>query len=925
MTSLPSQPSSSASSRSILGKVPLRLLLIVPFVLQICTAVGLTGYLSYRNGQRAVNDLSLQLRNQASDRVKDRLDLYLATPHQINELTVQAVEQEMIDVKDLRGLGRFFWKQLKVFNEFGYINFGNPQGDFIGLYRNPKDNSLRMDFIEQAYLGEFHGYATDNRGFPTQRIIVDEFDFRVDSWYTDAIKAKRPIWSEIYNWNDDPSVMSVSASYPLYDKQQKLIGVIGIDYVLSGIADFLRQLQISPAAKVFVIERDGLLVAASSQEKFYTLKGEEAQRLSGLDSKDPTIKATTEYLINRAGGLKGIGDRQLLDLEIAGQKNYVQVTPWQDRYGLDWLIVLAVPESDFMEQIQANNQMTLALSVIAFGLAVLLGIYTSRWISRPIRRLSQASAAIAAGDLGQTVEVKGTEELRGLAHSFNQMAQQLQTSFTALEQSNELLETRVEERTVELLKAKEKAEVANRAKTDFLSQISHELRTPLNGILGYTQILKRSPGQSQRLDEGLNIIHQSGTHLLTLINDILDLAKIEAQKMELYPTALNFPAFLEGVVGIIRARALEKDILLNYEPGSELPIGVAADDKRLRQVLLNLLGNAVKFTDHGQITFRVTAITVPDAEIASPPLVRFEVTDTGVGIAPEQLEKIFQPFEQVGDLQSRATGTGLGLAIAAQLVKLMGGELQVESKLDRGSTFWFEVPLPPAEVLVDPESDRLSQVKGYTGNRRQILVVDDKLENRLVLLNMLQPLGFEITLAENGQQEVDLALEIRPDLILTDLVMPIMSGFEAVQAIRQLPEIQATPVIAVSASVFDINRQQCQMAGFEAFLPKPIDQQRLLDLLEHYLRLEWVYDSTLESSSATEEASPAELIPPPTAELEVLYELAMLGNMRKIREHAAYLEELDARYIPFANRLQDLAYGFQEKAITSLVKKYLHW
>lgn len=484
-----------------------------------------------------------------------------------------------------------------------------------------------------------------------------------------------------------------------------------------------------------------------------------------------------------------------------------------------------------------------------------------------------------------------------------------------IRQHRDHLEQLVFERTQELETAKEVAEFASRAKSDFLSNMSHELRTPLNGILGYAQILRRDKELSTQQSDGLNIIQQSGQHLLTLINDILDLSKIEARKMELYATAFHLPNFLESLAGIINMRAQEKETTFVYEHNNSLPSGVEADEKRLRQVLINLLGNAVKFTDQGTVTLQVSVLndTPP-----SPKQIRFEIIDTGVGMTPEQLEKIFLPFEQVGDTERRATGTGLGLAISRQLVELMNSQLQVKSELEKGSTFWFDLTLPVVTAKTELKSAKTDKIMGYKGKRRKMLVVDDKHENRLVLHGMLEPLGFEVIEAVNGKEEVEKAKEIKPDIILTDLVMPVMTGFEAVQKIRQIPELKGIIIIAVSASVFEADQEKCKIVGFNSFLPKPIEVDKLFGLMEKLLKLEWIYE---ESKTIEKNSEEGQLVPPPPEEIANLFELAMDGDMRGIRKRASLMEQTP-ELIPFARKLQKLAKSFQEKQILALIEEF---
>ncbi|MEN8444888.1 MAG: ATP-binding protein, partial [Cyanobacteria bacterium J06555_13] len=318
----------------------------------------------------------------------------------------------------------------------------------------------------------------------------------------------------------------------------------------------------------------------------------------------------------------------------------------------------------------------------------------------------------------------------------------------------------------QLKQTKDAAEAANQSKSEFLANMSHELRTPLNGILGYAQILKRENNITPKQKKGLNIIHQSGEHLLMLINDVLDIAKIEARNLDIQPHVVHLPTLMMGIVEIIRIRAEQKGLVFRYCPEDDLPQTVVVDEKRLRQVLINLLGNAVKFTEQGTVTFSIKSVEVPASNLA------FEVTDTGIGIAESVRAKIFQPFEQVNDARSKREGTGLGLAISQQIVGLMGSHIQLQSQLGRGSTFSFtlDLALPSSEMEIAQIA--APAIVGYKGDRKSILVVDDRWENRSVLVNLLEPLGFTLMEAENGQVGLAKALMDVPNLVITDLVMP---------------------------------------------------------------------------------------------------------------------------------------------------------
>ena len=682
----------------------------------------------------------------------------------------------------------------------------------------------------------------------------------------------------------------------------------------------------------------GVLASCSSLEKLST-------EISGIQ----VGKTGYAILVDNLGQVIAHGQPELLSEKLQdlsqnpilaegtfGEAKQIQlrdrsVLVYQRKAGLDWTIIVQQDVDEAFAPIYQARRNAIIIFVMGTVFASVLAYLLAHYLARPLQSLTHIAYEISQGNLSKASVMTddvlrdqraadSADEFKTLANAFSTMTAQLRGFIDTLEQRVESRTAELEARTTELEMAKEQAEIASQAKSEFLANMSHELRTPLNGILGYSQILGRSQRLPRKEQDGIHIIHQCGTHLLTLINDILDLAKIEARKLELVSGTVNLSVLLQGVVEMCKIKAEQKGIEFIYRPSPQLPEGVEIDDKRLRQVLINLLGNAIKFTESGAVTFRVDVLDCSDTQAS----LFFEVMDTGVGIAEDNIVKLFEAFEQVGDAEKQSEGTGLGLAISQRIVQLMGSTIQVTSEVGQGSQFFFTVDFPlTQEWGAQKKGNDIANILGYEGDQHYtILVVDDRWENRAVLSNLLSPLKFTILEADNGQEGLRVLQNQLPDLVITDLAMPVMDGYEFLRHIRKTEAMKDIQVIVSSASVSQDDQALALNCGGDAFLEKPIDATALFQLVAKFLHLTWSR-KTLPKDRAIEKMSLSNVILPARHKLEDLLLWVKKGRLQKIKVELKQLKSSDKNYTDFVNSLFPFVQQVQFEELEEILQAYL--
>ncbi|MDY7005571.1 MAG: ATP-binding protein [Cyanobacteriota bacterium] len=844
------------------SKIPLKTVLIIPFVLQIFGAVGLVGYFSLTNGRQTVDNLANQLTQNISNGIEQHVLGYLNKSHQVLRVTNDAIESENLDVDNFAALRLYFWQVVKEKDLEDYLFFGNEEGEFIGV-EHLENEDILFKIRNTATQPIRETYLLNNEGNISEYLKGKAYDPRDRPWYKAAKQLGKPTWSPIFaSFSRQNTSLDISAVRPIFNSSGQLVGVLSNKTTLVQVTNFLSNLYISPNGQSFIMERSGDLVVSSQIQTPFIITGEgkkrKIERLPAVESNNPTLSAIVQQLKEHFGDFENIDRDRKFKFLIDGACYYTRVMPVKDGKGIDWLVVVVVPENDFMAQINTNTKTTILLTFGALTIAILVGIVTTHWITQPILQINSAAKEIAEGKWENTLNIHRRDEVGELANSFNLMANQLKNSFETLEAKNEQLKQ------------------LDRLKDEFLANTSHELRTPLNGIIGIGEFLLE--GDRTQLNSitssNLSMIVSSARRLSNLVNDILDFSKIRHNTLELQIRAINVYGVVETVVSLNKFLVRKNKYLqlVNHIP-KDLPT-VCADENRLQQILYNLIGNAIKFTESGKVEIWAELIShnsrnphqqIPVPEYFNQNIIkelRIVVSDTGIGIPADRLDRIFNSFEQAeGSTARKYGGTGLGLAVTKQLVELHGGHIWVESEVGVGSRFYFTLPISQESVkeasttstvnsiryFVAPVEtpQEITPVSTYIANKNfHILIVDDEPINIQVLSNYLKANNYQVTQALNGKEALAvLETDRNIDLILLDVMMPQISGYEVCAKIREKYPAQSLPILMLTAK----NQVADLVMGFQFgandYLTKPFAKDELLTRIKTHIQLSKITNS----------------------------------------------------------------------------------
>ena len=759
-------------------------------------------------------------------------------------------------------------------------------------------------------------------GTPWGLMMDDQVEWTEEEWVVITTKEKNPqrgpIWSGVL-FDERNGNWMVSNVTPL-DIDGKQVGLVGTDLLLDDLVERTINETLSGTYNI-LLQTDGRIIAHPHMKK---------EIIAGK-GKLTAQSAADEHLLRiyeRARAAK------IFPAVIDNHKDneFLAVTRIE---GPDWYFITIYPKSLLRDKALRNAGFTLlsglgSLVVMLFVILFVLKrnlVYPLGHLTQTIRDfeigrgqwLDRADAFVKkAGELGASPDETGL-----LARSFVDMGDRLRTTYSELEESKKDLELKVTARTEALANAKDAAEAANRAKSIFLANMSHELRTPLNAILGFTQIIRKNPEDTSSHREDLDIIIRSAEHLLTLIDDVIDIARIEAGYISLEWETFDLGELVRSAIHMMRNRAEVKNLRLTLDQSSDFPRYIHADSAKVRQILINLISNAIQYTETGGITIRLDA--KPEVKKDHVRLI-CEVKDTGIGISKEDQDRIFNPFEQA--LQRvDVKGTGLGLAITRQYAELMGGGISVESEPGKGSLFRIEILAKTVSVeKMENEKPSHGPVMGLAPGQPdyRILIVEDQLENRLLLKKLLEPVGFDVREALNGEEAITVFKEWKPHYIWMDRRMPVMDGLTATRSIKNMEGGKETVIVALTASVFKEQRNEVMEAGSDDFIRKPFREAEIFEAMAQHLGVRYRYAESAEEIEPTPAAgfvlTSADMVGLPHNLLTGLQQAAMGGQQELCMEFVDRIVPENAR---LAEALKTLVREYHYDKLVKLASQAL--
>lgn len=731
------------------GRLPLKVLLIIPFCIEVSLAIGLTAYWSIQNGQQAVHRLISHIEDEAIEHLSLNLMAGLRDPQQINAMNAQLMARDVINSQDLQAITQQLWNTMRIHQGLTYINFASPQGLFVGIERL-ENGDLALEITDpKTFPGKIHRYGLNDLGQRTQRLSIYDYEARTDDWYVSALRAKSPTWSPVYTWETGEPLkrLAISASYPVYDSQSnEFEGVIGVDLLFDSIQIQLQQMQITQGASVYLIESSGAVIASSEEDSFQKVNKHQFQRLSVDNTRDPILKALKSTLKSADGGIIGaFKSEQYLN----GKPYIIRVVTWDGIANLEWRMVLAIPRADLMAEVDQSTQQTIVICALALAGSILLGILTTKAISRPVRRLADAAERFSVTRNRESLPQSPISELNALSESFDHMGQQLQVSFAALagaklelEQANLELEDRVRDRTRELTQAMDdlksaEAQLIQTEKMSSLGQmlagIAHEINNPtafvhgnldyvqeyMNGLLTLLNLYRQSyPNPTaeiaiyqdqldlefllEDLPKVVGSMREGTERIRDIVRNLRNFSRIDGVEMQL----VNLNEVLDSTLMILEHRLKGN--------GSHPPIQIVKHYSSsmiaecypgwMGQVFVNLLSNAVDALDEAVAAGRCDRpeIIITTEVQSAERLMVIRVQDNGPGIPNHVKQRMFDPFFTTKPV---GKGTGLGLAISYQIVtEKHRGRLLCNSDPSWGTEFVVMIPLQPS-IGADGSSD----------------------------------------------------------------------------------------------------------------------------------------------------------------------------------------------------------------------------